>query len=128
MSPVLSVEQSTVQNQARLASLSAIRLIMAYMVCDLLVVTLYPAAKIYKYFYRNDIAISYSVEFMTASFISLQVVWVCLLFRAFSAIAVGARHPSQNKSSQVNRPSLRCQAASPTELALKDAQTNIIIR
>lgn len=123
--PKLSVQsagQLKIHKQASEASLTALRYISLYMACDLLAITIYPAATIYAYANgseRNP-TVSYALELTAGAFISLQVVWVCLLFRAFSAIAIGDRGPRISIAAP--------QAPLPAELGSNEAKTNILVK
>lgn len=134
LSPICSAtqpaEQPIIHDQASRASLIALRLIALYVACDFFILSLYLSSKIYIYFYQHDPPITYALEFIAGSFISLQIVWICLLFRAFSAIAVGDRAPRvvRTKSLQASKSNPRSPGPTLSELAFSEAKTNIIMR
>lgn len=124
--PSQSGNKSTVEKHADRASLVALRLINLYMICDFLIVTLYPASKIYTHCFRHDPPVSYAMEFIAASLISLQIVWVYLPFRAFGAIAVGERAPKvvHNKSPNATKVPVKSQAVLAGDSSLSDSKKN----
>lgn len=125
-----SVDQSTMQKQANQASVVALRLYTLYIALDLFMVSLYCSAKIYTYCYQRNPPVSYGIEFIAATFTTLKIVWICLLFRAFSSLAVSDRTPRANrtKSPQASKPTMKLLFVSPSELTFSDAKTNIIVK
>lgn len=84
-----AVAQSARSKQMYCAISHTLRLIIIYLVCDCIIIMLYPAAKIYSYLVDGGANVGYQIHLLAGSLVSLQILWVCFLADAFSQIAVG---------------------------------------
>lgn len=125
--PTRSPEQSITHERANRASLVALRIIILNITSNFAVLALYLASMIHPYCFERNPPLIYALGFLCESILSLQIVWVGLLFRAIRTIAVG-RPTSLKELQQSARPSLRYHAAPSSEQAFNDARTNIIVR
>lgn len=82
-------EPSSRSKELDKASLYASRLISTYTLYHCIMLIIYPASKFYLYQLKGDISIAHQIDMVAATLSSLQIVWICMLARAFSHLAIG---------------------------------------